>query len=481
MEFGQTPNQKILIPSNDLSLRLRIVIVAHCGEHNGHVGKTETLKTIRQVFTWQRLEDDVGKICGECLHCYPVRGGHRVPRPLGEQVHGTRVGQVLHTDVLYVEDEAKADSTVNTKFNCIIVLYCDFSGLTWLVPCLDANAEDIASVLASWRSRYKTPEIIVSDQASYFKSQFVKAYLQKTGTKQHCVVSYSHFPNGTVEIVNRHVLSLLRALISELRWDKQDWPYLVESVEHTLNHRRQGSRMNKAAVEFIGVEPDSPLDYIVKQPVKGVVEAQPTSEDIQRHCDNLAESLKNMHKSVAKSLERSREKARLDRQKHMPKGTKLPNFELGEYVLVAMTDTAQKSTAKLKRRWQGPYRVYSLESDWVVVVEDLISKKKEAVHITRLRFYCDKYLHVSTELVRQYAFDCEKWVVDKLKRIRWPEQNNDIEILVSWKGFEEAEDSWEPMARLAHDVPVLCAKFVSEGTELHEQYQTLLRQYKAKP
>ena len=174
---------KILIPTNDVSLRLRIVIVAHCGEHNGHVGKAETLKTIRQVFTWQKLDDDVGMICDECLHCYPVRGGHRVPRPLGEQVHGTRVGQVLHTDVLYVEDEAKADSTVNTKFNCIIVLYCDFSGLTWLVPCLDANAEDIASVLASWRSRYKTPEIIVSDQASYFKSQFVKAYLQKTGTK----------------------------------------------------------------------------------------------------------------------------------------------------------------------------------------------------------------------------------------------------------------------------------------------------------
>ena len=38
----------------------------------------------------------------QCLHCMDSKAGEKVPRPLGETVHGTRPGEVVHFDYLYV-------------------------------------------------------------------------------------------------------------------------------------------------------------------------------------------------------------------------------------------------------------------------------------------------------------------------------------------------------------------------------------------
>jgi hypothetical protein len=41
----------------------------------------------------------------------------------------------------------------------------------------------------------------------------------------------------------------------------------------------------------------------------------------------------------------------------------------------------------LQIKWNGPRRVASVESDYVFVVENLLTKELKAVHATRLRFY----------------------------------------------------------------------------------------------
>ena len=40
----------------------------------------------------------------QCLHCMDSKAGEKIPRPLGETVHGKRHDEVLHFDYLYVGD-----------------------------------------------------------------------------------------------------------------------------------------------------------------------------------------------------------------------------------------------------------------------------------------------------------------------------------------------------------------------------------------
>jgi hypothetical protein len=89
------------------------------------------------------------------------------------------------------------------------------------------------------------------------------------------------------------------------------------------------------------------------------------------------------------------EKATRDRkaafQKHNYKThVRSPNFQVGDYLLVAEHRTSGVSNFQVK--WKGSRRVASVESDYVFVVENLLTKELKAAHATRLRFCKDKDL-----------------------------------------------------------------------------------------
>jgi hypothetical protein len=73
-----------------------------------------------------------------------------------------------------------------------------------------------------------------------------------------------------------------------------------------------------------------------------------------------------------------------------------PNFQVGDYMLVA--EHRKGGTFKLQVKWKGPRRVTSMEPDHVFVDESLLTKELNAAHATRLRFYQDTRLNVTTEL-----------------------------------------------------------------------------------
>jgi hypothetical protein len=55
-----------------------------------------------------------------------------------------------------------------------------------------------------------------------------------------------------------------------------------------------------------------------------------------------------------------------------------------DYVLVV--EHSKSGTSKLHVKWKGPRCVASVESDYVFVVENLLTKDLKAAHATRLRF-----------------------------------------------------------------------------------------------
>ena len=84
-----TASGKYWIPDEDVQLKLRICVVAHCGK-GGHRGQDSTFRAIKKQFTWKTIVEDVTEFCRSCLHCLSTIGGHRVPRVMGHAMHSDK-------------------------------------------------------------------------------------------------------------------------------------------------------------------------------------------------------------------------------------------------------------------------------------------------------------------------------------------------------------------------------------------------------
>jgi hypothetical protein len=73
-----------------------------------------------------------------------------------------------------------------------------------------------------------------------------------------------------------------------------------------------------------------------------------------------------------------------------------PNLQVGNYMLVA--EHRKSGKYKLQVKWKGSRRIASMESDYVFVVEYLLTKDLKAARATRLRFYQNKEPNVTAEL-----------------------------------------------------------------------------------
>jgi hypothetical protein len=142
-----------------------------------------------------------------------------------------------------------------------------------------------------------------------------------------------------------------------------------------------------------------------------------------------------------------------------------PNFQVGDYVLVA--EQRKSDVSKLQVKWKGPRRVASVESDYVFVVENLLTKELKAVHATRLRFYKDKDLNVTAELAQAAEHnDGQLYVVSKILDARYNEQEMFHALLVAWRGFPVGEAFWEPYSVMAVDVPDIAAMFMESHEDI---------------
>jgi hypothetical protein len=117
---------------------------------------------------------------------------------------------------------------------------------------------------------------------------------------------------------------------------------------------------------------NAPLDFIKAQKLIEV--------------EKLSKAMTEIHAQVAKKATRDRKAAV---QKHSDKThVRSPNFQVGDYVFVS--EHRKSGTSKFQVKWKGPRRVASVESNYVFVVENLLTKELKAAHATRLRFYNDK-------------------------------------------------------------------------------------------
>ena len=369
------------IQSNDELLKLRIILAAHAGA-GGHRGRQPTIATIKPHFHWKNLDNDVESFVKSCLHCLSSESGTVVPRPLGHALHANAPNKLLHFDFCSI---SKGEG--GSRY--VLIMKDDFSSYVKLIASTEATAEVVADSLISWFSSFGVVTQWVSDRGTHFKNELVKVLREQLKANHHFTLAYCPWSNGTVEVVCRELLRVMRAILSEYELPLTAWPKLLPVVQSALNNSklpRLGNRCPLTA--FTGLPQDTPLATIKMTNKKKIVTRNIGDiRIIQRNnLNELLQALEKMHKEVDILSTRKREAAI---NSHNRKTNVRPvNFTDGDYVLRG--NIIGKSGKKPSLIWHGPFRVTECRSNYIFVIEDILSGKKEEAHGRRLKFFRNK-------------------------------------------------------------------------------------------
>ena len=218
-------------------MQTRLMVCVHVKDA-GHQGVVVTLQRLQGYCCWFRMEVHVTEFVKQCLHCMDSKTGEKIPRPLGETVHGTRPVEVFHFDYLYVGDSGplgKDELDEGDGFKYILVIMDDLSNFVWLEPMESCTAAPTAKYLLRWCKTLGAPEVWVSATASYFKNRVMKALEGALRVEHRFAVANSPWSNGTCERMMREMVRALKAILQEEGRDIREWVGVVPAVQWALN------------------------------------------------------------------------------------------------------------------------------------------------------------------------------------------------------------------------------------------------------
>ena len=82
------------VHEEERELQARLMVCAHM-QDAGHRGVRATTHRLGAYCVWDNMKKDKAKFIRQCLQCTDSKAGNAMPRPLGDLVHGTEVGDVL--------------------------------------------------------------------------------------------------------------------------------------------------------------------------------------------------------------------------------------------------------------------------------------------------------------------------------------------------------------------------------------------------
>jgi hypothetical protein len=462
---------KVWIPQNERILILCIMIHGHEGSC-GHRSIAHTISQIGDLYFWVDMDKDIHSFVSQCLVCMKTNSGKIIPRPFGESVSGSKPGEVIHMDFLFIADNKRSKHI----HKYILVLKDDFSGLIEMIPCEFADHFIVVDSIQMWQARYGLITVLVSDQGSHFVSLVLAEYNKRcrvNGITHHFTVAYCPWSNGTIERVNRDILTLFkRIVLTSIEIEFDMWPYLLPHVMSVINSRSSDRLGGHSPREiFMGISQSNELDLMFN-PLEDVLLDIVKSKDLQIYYDNLMTSLDKMHKKVVLSTRQIAERNRRIKNSQIP-----VNFTIGDFVLVA---AVTKHNHKLHAQWKGPFRVLRSISAHVFICENLVTQAELIVHVRRMKFFASSDMNVTVPLIAIITAQ-DNWATDYIPESvvdSYEESDGSVMVKVKWLGFDELESTWESIEYFYADAPDLVDQFLLCNSYKHNALREFVNSFK---
>lgn len=452
---------KTLLPKTH-PIVTKFLVCAHQGSA-GHRGAESTLRNL-SGYTWCGKGEDVKRFVAECLSCQLAADGTKVPRPLGRQMISDRPYKILSMDFLKMPVPADGRRWV-------LVIKDRFSRLIDTSRYKSADAYAAAEGLSKWLRSRPLPEWILSDGGSHFTSTALKALTQSYRIEHRIRTPYNSESSGAIENANRQILAICRRMTHEFGLDIGEWPRIFDAVIYACNHSHLPSLASRTPVEMstsfksksVTELPVISMDEANKLQVKKV-----NFEAFARNVDEIREQFQKMFFPRVTAIDDRRHRANA---KTRAVKAKAANFNIGEFVLVAVTGVVPKTGL----RWSGVFEITDVIGSTSLIYKvrrvtrsrDKPRGPESLVHASRLRRFDPGQDGITAE-IEAISWDGLTYQVDRIIKVRpiTIGRKRTFEFQVRWRGFEACSDTHEPLESLYAHVPTLIQDFVRKGTRL---------------
>ena len=137
---------------------------------------------------------------------------------------------------------------------------------------------------------------------------------------------------------------------------------------------------------FNGLQPTPPIRRFYGSSTCRPVSLNDLQQQRALNVESLVKHMAHILPFIHKSVTRNRKQARVTDNHGL-----LPNFNVGDYVLVARSEFF--AGEKLGLRWRGPRPVIKAVSIYIYTVQGLRNGIRDGVHISHLKFYRDSELN----------------------------------------------------------------------------------------
>jgi hypothetical protein len=187
----------------------------------------------------------------------------------------------------------------------------------------------------------------ISDRRIHVRNFVVRRVQRElNGNTANCAWS-----NGTIETTCKHVHRAFRSMLSGLEMYADDWPEVVNLVQTVLNNSLSTRLNSRTPMQvFTGHAETTPLALMLKDnvPVNELLDF--IKEQKLMEVEKLSKTMAVIHTQVAEKATSDRKD---DIKKHNDKThVRSPNFQVGDYVLVAKH--RKGGTPKPQVKWRGP-------------------------------------------------------------------------------------------------------------------------------
>lgn len=240
-------------------------------------------------------------------------------------------------------------TTSTEGYKYILLIVDSFSKFPEAFPLKTQDSKEIANVLFSEIfARYGAPKVIVSDRGQNFLSKLVTAVCEIFQVTRHFTSSYHPQTNSTCERMNSTIAQCLRTYVNSTQ---TNWSKLLPGVMMAIRMSpcTQASNFSPYHLVF-GKEMNLPFDT-------SLIPRNGLNKDAKSHVTDLMSHLKIVKDIAKENIKQAQIK---QKQQYDKKSTDVPDFRVGQSVLLHSTKVPVGLSPKLHDPWDGPFYITAI-------------------------------------------------------------------------------------------------------------------------